>query len=576
MRIVEETDNCVLCPHTGYSDFSEKDLWLQCNCCKTWFHAHCLRLTASECASFDQYHCAQCVPVHGPSTYKPEPRKSTRERSELNYADLNDGKTADQNIWEKVLRSKQFEEDPFQRLDASQVTYEYMRETGMTWPFVIEKPEGLGYDYPVEVIDVATQSEISGWDMGRWADYYELERRDRIRNVISLEISGTDFAKDIERPKLVRDMDWIDQVWPHEHTPEEYPKVQLYCLMGTRNSYTDFHIDFGGTSVFYHIVSGSKVFYFIEPTPTNLRKYEKWNQSPDQSHVFLGDEVKKCYAVHLKAGNTMIIPTGWIHAVYTPDDALVIGGNFLHGLNIPGQLEIYRIEDTTEVPDKFRFPYFVRIHWYAILHYRDRLKQDINCLSERERAGLMKLVDWLYSDMKKSSSSPRVYLKSLELPIKLKSADELLKSLMRHLRAAAGEKVPGYRKNRDKNGESQSQQKPGKRRRKSSESEESPRKRSVRVQDYERKRMEEKDGKRSITPEAKKETSYASGLNGHAKTPKTPAPLDANGNPVKRGRGRPRKILPQDSQQEQLLPPAAPKMEQKEMDSPISALPQVD
>lgn len=75
--------------------------------------------------------------------------------------------------------------------------------------------------------------------MGRWADYYELERRDRIRNVISLEISGTDFAKDIERPKLVRDMDWIDQVWPHEHTPEEYPKVQLYCLMGTRNSYTD-------------------------------------------------------------------------------------------------------------------------------------------------------------------------------------------------------------------------------------------------------------------------------------------------------------------------------------------------
>lgn len=30
----------------------------------------------------------------------------------------------------------------------------------------------------------------------------------------------------------------------------------------------------------------------------------------------------------------MIIPTGWIHGVYTPKDTLVIGGNFLHGLII--------------------------------------------------------------------------------------------------------------------------------------------------------------------------------------------------------------------------------------------------
>jgi hypothetical protein len=54
--------------------------------------------------------------------------------------------------------------------------------------------------------------------------------------------------------------------------------------------------------------------------------------------------------VNLHEGNTMIIPTGWIHAVvcrplfallgrqlifveYTPQDALVFGGNFLHSYN---------------------------------------------------------------------------------------------------------------------------------------------------------------------------------------------------------------------------------------------------
>ena len=40
---------------------------------------------------------------------------------------------------------------------------------------------------------------------------------------------------------------------------------------------------------------------------------------------------------------------GWIHAVYTPTDTLVFGGNFLHSFNIPMQLKIYNIEDRTRV-----------------------------------------------------------------------------------------------------------------------------------------------------------------------------------------------------------------------------------
>lgn len=46
-----------------------------------------------------------------------------------------------------------------------------------------------------------------------------------------------------------------------------YPKVQKYCLMSVKGCYTDFHIDFGGTSVWYHILRGSKVkklYLFID------------------------------------------------------------------------------------------------------------------------------------------------------------------------------------------------------------------------------------------------------------------------------------------------------------------------
>lgn len=72
--------------------------------------------------------------------------------------------------------------------------------------------------------------------------------------------------------------------------------------------------------------------------------------------------------------NNRIIPTGWIHAVYTPEDALVIGGNFLHGLNIGTQLEIFDIEEATNVPAKFRFPYFKKINWYAAEKYNKILQ----------------------------------------------------------------------------------------------------------------------------------------------------------------------------------------------------------
>jgi len=41
--------------------------------------------------------------------------------------------------------------------------------------------------------------------------------------------------------------------------------------------------------------------------------------------------------------------TGWIHAVYTPEDSLVFGGNFLHCFNIPMQLRIWEVESKTRV-----------------------------------------------------------------------------------------------------------------------------------------------------------------------------------------------------------------------------------
>lgn len=64
--------------------------------------------------------------------------------------------------------------------------------------------------------------------------------RDKILNVISLEVSGTKLGDMIKPPQLVRDIDWVEKYWPSNKKGKGhlYPKVQLYCLMGVANAWT--------------------------------------------------------------------------------------------------------------------------------------------------------------------------------------------------------------------------------------------------------------------------------------------------------------------------------------------------
>ncbi|KAL9053277.1 MAG: hypothetical protein Q9162_004885 [Coniocarpon cinnabarinum] len=235
--------------------------------------------------------------------------------------------------------------------------------------------ELYGPEEKVDVIDVKLQEgEDRRWSMRQWADYYEAEGAKPVRNVISLEVSQSILGKLIRRPKVVRDLDLQDSIWPEEEIAKGvFPRVQFYCLMSVADCYTDFHIDFGGSSVYYHILKGRKTFFFIPPKPKYLKKYEEWCNSPDQNSVFLGDETKECYRVDLYPGDTMLIPSGWIHAVWTPENSLVIGGNFLTRMHYGTQIAVNEIEKATNVTRKFRYPHFQKILWLAVVQY---LEQD--------------------------------------------------------------------------------------------------------------------------------------------------------------------------------------------------------
>lgn len=53
--------------------------------------------------------------------------------------------------------------------------------------------------------------------------------------------------------------------------------------MSPAGAFTDFHVDFGGSSVWYHVVSGRKVFLAFPPTSTNAAAFEQWASSETQA-----------------------------------------------------------------------------------------------------------------------------------------------------------------------------------------------------------------------------------------------------------------------------------------------------
>jgi len=240
-----------------------------------------------------------------------------------------------------------------------------------------------------------------------------------------------------------------------------YPKVQLYCLMGVAHAWTDWHIDFAGSSVYYHVLRGAKVFYFIRPTPSNLAAYERWSGTDMQSNTWLGDMVDEVTKVELTAGNTMIIPTGWIHAVYTPVDTLVFGGNFLHSYNMATQLRVREIEIATHVPKKFRFPFFAKLCWYAGEKYLRDLKAREE-FSSRVLESIEALADFLVSEsrmMERGTEQAKRGAKDQVPGDRVKDAPALARELrwrvqqaQGHLSEDEGEEAPGLKRKRSEGG----------------------------------------------------------------------------------------------------------------------------
>ncbi|XP_057324502.1 histone lysine demethylase PHF8-like isoform X1 [Microplitis mediator] len=394
------TDETMIYCLCGQS-YNPNQFMIQCDVCKKWYHGECIGIKEYAASELDKYHCPDCECIHGPSLAKLRMNNHRHEYTDVN-AESKPVQTGT-SVFIHELKSRHFPkaDDVVKHVRGQQLTLQYLQTNGFETPVIIDSKEGLdmtlppstftvqdvekyiGGDREIDVIDVSKQNNIR-MILRDFVEYYTDPLRSRVLNVISLEFTDTGLSPLVEAPLIARKLDWVNSVWPREISENcqlKRPEVQKYCLMSVRDSFTDFHIDFGGTSVWYHVLRGEKIFYLIRPTPANLQLYQQWMSSSSQSETFFGDQVDACYKCIIKQGHTMMIPTGWIHAVLTPVDSLVFGGNFVHSLNIPMQIQIYELERKMKTPKKFQYPGFETINWFAA----KRLLKDLKELNREDK-----------------------------------------------------------------------------------------------------------------------------------------------------------------------------------------------
>lgn len=205
--------------------------------------------------------------------------------------------------------------------------------------------EIVGWDKTVRTIDVHTQQDGPVMTMSAlnryWESCMETEQsfspsthvpsfQSMLLNVVSLSLEHTDFENIITVPQAARDLDLTHSLWPKdEDSPNSFnsfykflancakPNAMLYALISPKYCFTDFHIDFGGSSVWYHVVKGEKVFLACPPSPTNLKRFKSWAGSSKQSSTFFGEGCEGMIRITVKEGDTVFLPGGWPHAVST-------------------------------------------------------------------------------------------------------------------------------------------------------------------------------------------------------------------------------------------------------------------
>lgn len=248
---------------------------------------------------------------------------------------------------------------------------------------------------PVIITNVATQEDCGGWTLAHWTDYWRTlssfpssssssslsldaaEPTPPAVYTMRLNFHNTKLSALIKPPAVLHNLSWLEQAWPKPlrldpgdpRVRARYPQVQNSSLWAAPGTFLDFTLHSGASNAYYHVIQGQVTLLLLEPSAENVQAFQGWRQSESPGRgEFLGDFVAKSKGqftlgvLHkqvLVQGESICIPAGWIMALFSPVQSILLCGLWLSFLNAQTQLFLAA---TLEAP---LFPFYHAQCWLA-------------------------------------------------------------------------------------------------------------------------------------------------------------------------------------------------------------------
>ena len=260
----------------------------------------------------------------------------------------------------------------------------------------------VGVDRVVHAQGRRTQNAPKQMKMSDFDKHYAAKKH---RAEYSVDVTGTTMDQLAHRPSIVDRLDWVTLAHKVDlqttAAAKRYLKLQKCYLVAVGGSCTNFNVSVGGTSMWYHVLKGRKVFWLIKPTADNVELFKQWHIGGGSENVFFGDLVDECQRLVLEEGHTLMLPGGWIHAVFAPVDSSALSGKFAHSYGVAIQEKISDLELELDVPQKERFPMMHELKCSVLARFDRGRSPPSLMLCEREADGLRMLVDSLDASKRK-------------------------------------------------------------------------------------------------------------------------------------------------------------------------------
>uniref|UniRef100_A0A0N5BDK9 JmjC domain-containing protein n=1 Tax=Strongyloides papillosus TaxID=174720 RepID=A0A0N5BDK9_STREA len=162
--------------------------------------------------------------------------------------------------------------------------------------------------------------------------------RKNIYNCVNIDFTFTELGKIFKSPDFVIKNYLVINNWPDIYKISQiydineygvynelhFPMSHQVYTISAKYAFSDFHIDFSGVNVWVTLLKGKKVWWLAPPTPENISLCESYLKDPSALKDIVMELVENYCRITLTAGQSLLLPSGWLHAVLTLEDSLMI------------------------------------------------------------------------------------------------------------------------------------------------------------------------------------------------------------------------------------------------------------